>query len=111
MSTIKPPPDPFARLKAALDAALRDYNFDFLASYVSERELHRDEEDTFIRLGLANLRFGGVSGSAHIDSYRSQVYDLLDPEQRIEMRRWWHEMVRREAEAFADLNSRLAMLT
>lgn len=111
MSKIKSPPDLFDRLKSVLSDAPRDR--DFLEDYVEELERHRTEEDIFVRLAFRNARPGGAySGTDfQIVSVISELYEPLNPDQKVEIRRWWHETVRREAKYFAGLRVRLAKLT
>jgi hypothetical protein len=103
-------PDPFEHLKSILSDAPRGR--DFLAEYVGELEHHRDEEDIFRRLAFRNAPVGaGYSGADRlIVSVVSEVYEPLNFDQKTEIRRWWHEKVRRDAEDFTDLRTRLFRL-
>lgn len=99
------------RLKQALADAPRSR--EFLSEYVRELEMHRREEDIFIRLAFRDASAGGAfgRGDTHITSVYSELYDRsLDANQKREIRLWWHDRVRREAEGFADLRARLAKL-
>jgi hypothetical protein len=102
--------DLFSQLKTSLEDAPRDQIF--LASYVKELEKVRNEEDIFIRLGLGNASVGGVSRGTgpYIVSVVSELYEPLEAAQKIEIRKWWHDKLRREAEQSQDLRTRLARL-
>jgi hypothetical protein len=39
------------------------------------------------------------------------MYEPLDAEDKLEIRRWWHEMVRGKASQFTDLKARLSKLS
>ncbi len=104
--------DPFEQLKTALAHAPRGYAF--LAGYVGELEHNRSEEDVFIRLAFENASAGGSfpsQGGSFIVSVFSELYEPLDAERKLEIRRWWHEKVRGEANQFPDLKGRLSRLT
>ena len=102
--------DPVEQLKPILSDAPRGR--DFLAEYVGELEHHRNEEDIFIRLAFRNVHPGGAySGSDRfVVSAVSELYEPLNSDQKIEIRRRWHEKVRRDAEDFTDLRTRLFRL-
>jgi len=104
-------PDLFERMKKALEDAPR--NCDSLSEYVGELERHRHEEDIFRRLAFQNTSGSGpyAAGGTFIVSVFSELYEPLDAERRLEIRRWWHEKMRREADQFADLRARLSRLT
>jgi hypothetical protein len=103
-------PDPFEQLKKILEDAHRGH--DFLAEYVGELERRRNEEDVFIRRAFENVSVGGAigRGDTFIVSLMSELYDPLDAEHKLEMRRWWHENVRAEASQFDDLKTRLTKI-
>jgi hypothetical protein len=109
-TTTQMKPDPLEPLKAVLSGAPRDHKF--LADYVRELELHRNEVDTFRRLAFENVNPGGAYGGTGtmMVSVFSQMYEPLTAPQKTEIRQWWHELVRREAEASAGLKSRLDKL-
>jgi hypothetical protein len=97
------------RLKKVLEETSRSH--EFLSDYVKELELHRNEEDIFIRLAFQNVSLGGAHGrgDAFLTSVYSELYDQpLDANQKLEVRQWWHDKVQREAEAHDDLQARLA---
>jgi len=105
-------PDPFEQLKMTLEDAPRGYGF--LAEYVKELEQHQHEEDIFIHLAFEKASAGGAfssRGSSSIVSVFSELYDPLDAEHKLEIRGWWHEMVRGKANRFNDLKTRLSRLT
>jgi hypothetical protein len=84
---------------------------EFHEGYVREVELHRQEEDVFIRLAFQDANTGGAfgRGDTHITSVYSEFYDQpLDVNQKREVRLWWHDKVRREVEKITDLGERLA---
>jgi hypothetical protein len=103
--------DPFEHLKSELNAVPVDH--DCLAEYVGELEHHRNEEDIFLRLAFRNVHPGGAySGSDRfVVSAVSELYEPLNSDQKIEIRRWWHEKTRHQAGNFADLRTRLSRLT
>jgi hypothetical protein len=103
-------PDDFERLKTILQDAPRGYGF--LAGYVGELEHDRDEEDIFLRLAFENASAGGAfhGTGPFVVSVRSELYEPLDAKRKLEIRRWWHEMVRREANQLDDLRARLSDL-
>jgi hypothetical protein len=76
---------------------------DFLAEYLRELKLHRHEEDTFRRLAFRNADPGGAfrGSDRFVVSVFSEMYEPLSPAQKLEIRRWWHEMVHGEALAVA----------
>jgi len=97
------------RLKKLLEDAPRSY--EFLSAYVRELELHRNEEDIFIRLAFQNVSVGGASGrgDTFVTSPYSELYDKpLEASQKREVRQWWHGKIQREAEGHDDLRARLA---
>jgi hypothetical protein len=103
--------DSFETLKRTLESAHRDRAF--LDKYVRELELHRQEEDVFLRLAFENVSSGGAigRGDTFVVSVVSEVYGPLDAEQKVAIRNWWHEMVRQDAaKQFGDLNERLSKL-
>ena len=104
-------PDHLQKLKTTLEDAPR--NYDFLAEYVRELEICRQEEDIFLRLAFRNSSSGGSNrGTApFIVSIVSEMYEPLDAERKLEIREWWHEKVWREANQFDDLRTQLSKLT
>jgi len=105
-------PGPFEQLKAILEDA--SWNHDSLADYVRELERHAKEDDVFLRLAFENASSGGGAYSGRgllITSVVSELYEPLDADHKLEIRRWWHEKVRRETNQFDDLRARLYKLT
>ncbi len=104
-------PGAFERLKNTLEDAPRDHGF--LAEYVRELELLRHEEDVFRRLALENASSGGAyrGTGPFVVSVVSELYEPLDAERKLEIRHWWHEKVRGEANQLDDLGPRLSRLT
>jgi len=102
--------DPLEYLKAALEHAPRDHHF--LGEYVRELELHRQEDDVFLRLAFRYASAGGAfQGTGPlIVSIVSEMYEPLDTDRKLEVRRWWHEKARREANQYSDLAARLSKL-
>jgi hypothetical protein len=70
----------FESLKQLLDEAPRDPAF--LREYVRERDLHRNEEDIFIRLAFRNVSVGAAysKGDRQVTSVFSELYEPLSPE-------------------------------
>lgn len=100
------------RLREQLEDA--PISLDLLTNYVRELELHRSEEDIFIRLAFRDLSVGGATGrgDTYLTSAYSELYDQpLDPNQKREARRWWHDRMQREANRHDDLKARLAKLS
>jgi hypothetical protein len=79
--------------------------YGFLAAYVRELELHREEDDVFRRLAFGNA-IGGAFGSFIVNVF-SELYEPLEDERKLEIRQWWHGKVRGEASQFDDLRTRL----
>src|ERR1700676_4179648 len=104
-------PDHLQKLKTTLEDAPR--NYDFLAEYVRELEICRQEEDIFLRLAFRNSNSGGANRSKgpFFVSIFSEMYEPLDAERKLEIRQWWHEKVWREANQFDDLRTQLSKLT
>src|SRR6202163_5145228 len=96
-------PDHLQKLKTTLEDAPR--NHDFLAEYVRELEICRQEEDIFLRLAFRHSSSGGSNrGTApFIVSIVSEMYEPLDAERKLEIRQWGHEKVWGEANQFDDL--------
>ena len=103
-------PDPLDQLKKMLEDAPRSYGF--LSDYVRAMEWYQPEEDIFSRLTFENAG-GGVfprrHGSADGDVL-FRLYESLDAGHKLEIRVWWHDMVRGKAKRFQDLKSRLSKL-
>jgi len=97
-------PDTFERLRSALGDT-SSWNHDFLAEYVNVTELnsHRREEDVFRRLA-----FRCANPSAADAEACAALYEGMGPEHRAELRRWWHEKIRRQAYQYRDLGTRLS---
>jgi len=79
---------------------------------VRELELRRQEEDVFLRLAFQNAGGGAYRGTGpFVVIVVSELYEPIDAERKLEIRQWWHEKVRREANQFDDLRMRLSGLT
>ncbi|MGB7436418.1 MAG: hypothetical protein WBR26_05580 [Candidatus Acidiferrum sp.] len=100
--------DPLELLKVTLEDTPRGRTL--LGEYVRELELYRQEEDTFLRLAFRDARYGGAGAGPFVVSIVSQLYEPLGPGQKLEVRRWWHDKIRREAERFSDLKERIAKI-
>jgi hypothetical protein len=103
-------PDPLDQLKTMLEDAPRSYGF--LSDYVRAAEWCQPEEDIFSNLTFENSG-GGVFPRRHgsVDAdVLSRLYESLDARNKLEVRVWWHEMVRGKASRFQDLKSRLSKL-
>jgi hypothetical protein len=98
--------DPFEQLSAALENVPR--NHDFLAEYVRELYQSVSEEDIFRRLALCCVDFGGTIASSLSVTTASELYEALTIERRAELRRRWHENIRRESYHHDDLRARLS---
>jgi hypothetical protein len=104
-------PDHLQKLKTSLEDAPR--NYDFLAEYVRELEICREDEDIFLRLAFQNSSSGGSyrGTGPFIVSVVSEMYEPLDAERKLEIRQWWHEKVRGEANQVDDLKMQLTRIT
>jgi hypothetical protein len=106
-------PDPLEQLKTSLEDAPRSYGF--LSDYVRALEWHQHEEDIFIHHAFENAKAGGAypprGGTTLITSVFSELYEPLDAEHKLQIKRWWHEMVRGKANHFTDLKARLSKLS
>ena len=105
-------PDPTERLKVALKNCCWDR--DYLDRYVRELELRRSEEFIFIMLAFDDAKANN-SGAFHgggilVTDVYSEWYEPLDMDLKLEVRRWWHKMVRWEADQFDELKARLSRL-
>lgn len=103
-------PDLFEQLRTSLEDVPQCYAF--LADYVRELEKFRNEEDVFIRLGVGNASVGGQTRGTgpYAVSVFSELYEPLDADQKIAIRKWWHERMRTEAGQFTDLRTRLSKI-
>lgn len=105
--------DPLEQVETMLEDAPRSYRF--LSEYVRALQWHHHEEDIFTRYVSENANAGGVyrphGGQPFVTSVFSELYETLDAEHKLEIRRWWHEMVRGQANQFTDLKARLSRLT
>jgi hypothetical protein len=112
-SPAKLQPDPLEQLKTALEDAPRGYGF--LSDYVRALEWHQHEEDIFIQHAFENANARGTyparGDQPSITSVLSELYEPLDDEYKLEIMRWWHEMVRAKANQFSDLKARLSRVT
>ncbi len=98
-------PDTFEQLKSILGDVHPDRNF--LAEYVEALEHLRSEDEIFTCFAFRHASAGGsYSGyDIHIQSCDSELYQPLKTDQKMEIRGWWHDIVRREAEEFPDLKT------
>jgi hypothetical protein len=105
-------PDPLEQLKTTLEDAPRSYGF--LSDYVRALEWHHHEEDIFLHHAIQNANASGahlLSGTQYfVSDVYSELYEPLDAADKLEIRRWWHEMVRGKANQFTDLRARLSKL-
>ena len=97
-------PDTFEQLRSALEDTL--WSHDSLAEYVTELSQQRSEEDIFRRLAFRSADCGGA-GALSAGAF-SGLYAAMSAENKTKLRRWWHEMIRREAYHYDDLGSRLS---
>ena len=97
----------------SLEDAPRSYGF--LSDYVRALEWYHHEEDIFNQHAFGNVSSGGShapGGSAPFAAnILSELYEPLDAERKVEIRQWWHQMVRAKANRFTDLKARLSKLT
>jgi hypothetical protein len=96
-------PNAFERLRSALTDT--SWSHDFVAEYVAELSRQKGEEDIFHRLAFHSANFGGTAAGSSIVT---GLYEALSIEDKIELRRWWHEKIRREAYNYHDLGTRLS---
>ena len=106
-------PEPLEQLKMVLEDAPRSYGF--LSEYVRALEWNQHEEDIFIHHAFEHANAVGaypfLGSPAFITSVYSELYEPLDAERKLEIRQWWHKMVRSKANQFFDLKKRLSNLT
>lgn len=98
--------DPLEQVKTILEDAPRSYRF--LSEYVKAVAWHHNEEDIFTDYASENAPHGDPP---FVTSVFSELYETLDAEHKLEVRRWWHEMVRAQVNQFTDLKARLSRLT
>jgi hypothetical protein len=105
-------PDPLEQLKMTLEDAPRSYGF--LSEYVRALEWNQNEEDIFIRHAIEAANADGThpprGAHSSLTGVLSELYEPLDADHKLEIRRWWHEMVRGKANRFTDLKARLSKL-
>jgi hypothetical protein len=99
-------PNAFERLRSALKDT--SWSHDFVAEYVAELSRQKGEEDIFRRLAFRSANFGGTAAASLIDNDFSGLYEAMGLDDQIELRRWWHEKIRREAYNYHDLGTRLS---
>ena len=75
-------------------------------------EWHHHEEDIFIHQAIQNANASGAhllrGTQCFVTDVYSEMYEPLHAADKLEIRRWWHEMVRGKANQFTDLRARLA---
>jgi hypothetical protein len=99
-------PNAFERLRSALKDT--SWSHDFVAEYVAELSRQKGEEDIFHRLAFRSANFGGTAAASSIVDDFSGLYEAMSLDDKIELRRWWHEKIRREAYNYHDLGTRLS---
>jgi hypothetical protein len=97
-------PEHLERLRLELEDT--PWNRDFLAEYITEVSRQKGEEDIFYRLAFRGSTVTGPGDS--IPSGFTALYEALSPEEKAELRRWWHQKIRREAYRHDDLGRRLS---
>jgi hypothetical protein len=85
-------PNALEQLRSALES--RPWNHDSLAEYVSAVAQNEKEEEIFRRLVFETTNSG--------------AYESLTPDEKAQLRQWWHERTRREAYRYEDLRARLS---
>ena len=96
-------PDPFERFRSELENAR--WSRQFLANYVSEISQQRHEEDIFRHMAFQLPELGENMRTANT---LSELYEATNPEQKSELRRLWHDRIRREVYRHDDLRTRLS---
>lgn len=99
-------PEPFERLRSALAATSRSH--EFLTEYVTRVSQQHGEEDIFHRMVLGSSTSGAPPAADSVPKDFSELYNAMPPEHKTEVRRWWHETIRREAYHHDDLRRRLS---
>ncbi len=107
-SKAQPGLDPVERLITILDDGPRDR--EFLTAYVTEVELHGQEEDVFLRLAFENATAGGAGTGPWAVSIVSELFEPLRAEQKVDVVRWWHSIMRQEANGYESLRTRLSRI-
>jgi hypothetical protein len=99
-------PNPIERLRSALKDT--SWSYDLVAEYVAELSRQKGEEDIFHRLAFRSANFGGTAAASSIVIDGSGLYESMSLDDKIELRRWWHEKIRRQAYNYHDLGTRLS---
>jgi len=99
-------PNAFERLRSALKDT--PWSYDFVAEYVAELSRQKGEEDIFHRLAFRSANFGETAAATSVVGDCSGLYEAMALEDKIELRRWWHEKIRRQAYNYHDLGTRLS---
>lgn len=97
-------PDPLERFRSELENAR--WSREFLANYVSAVSQEKHEDDIFRRMAfeLPELAENAQSSTDRL----SKLYEAVAPDQRAELRKCWHDRIRREAYRYDDLRTRLS---
>lgn len=98
-------PDPMERFRSELENAR--WNFEFLANYVSEVSQQKREEDIFHRMAFQLPDLSENASTPRVSAL-SELYEATSPQQKAELRRWWHDRIRREVYRHDDLRTRLS---
>jgi len=99
-------PNAFERLRSALTTT--SWSYDFVAEYVAELSRQKGEEDIFHRLAFRSANSGGNAAASPMVKDCSGLYEAMSLDEKFELRRWWHEKIRREAYNYHDLGTRLS---
>lgn len=105
MGSARMQPNPLEQLRSSFESA--SWTHDFLADYVNELGRQIREEDIFQRMAF---RCASESGNENRGAFEnvSRLYEAMSTEDRLALRRWWHDKVRREAYNYEDLRTRLS---
>jgi len=97
-------PNPFERFALELENAR--WNHDFLAEYVNELSKQKHEDDIFQRMAFELPPIGATAPSTA--TILSESYEAMGAEQKVALRRLWHDKIHREAYYHEDLRARLS---
>jgi hypothetical protein len=98
--------DTLERLRAVL--ADKPWNRELLAQYVAELKVNGQEEQIFRRLAFCDATLGDARRDTVAMSLSWEWYESLSPEDKMELRQWWHQKIRSEAYHYDDLRVRLS---
>jgi len=85
----------------------RAWSYDFLAEYVSQLSQDKHEHEIFHLLAFRQTNPNEVAAQVIPDDL-SKLYESASSEEKINLRRHWHDEARREAFKHDDLRARIS---